>query len=193
MEVLDSKPLPDVSSIELAHRHDCGDESCDHIVQDEADNPTPTAALPETLTPKQLGQLRRLWVTQTNGTVKACGHKDNFSFIENKRAGKPPNNNCIYCWEAYFMTSVDLDLIHTVLTTKGGKALVAMKGTKFVRMFHGFLSTKMLPMLAAEVNAANKNPETDATVPATIVGGTFGNGNEGSEVPAVGSTQPTVG
>src|SRR5271166_5125921 len=80
--------------------------------------PLPPAPAPEQLTRKQLGQLRRQWITQINGTVKACGHKDNFSKTE-KRAGKQPNNNCVYCWEAYFMTSVDLDLIHTVLTTKG--------------------------------------------------------------------------
>jgi hypothetical protein len=74
------------------------------------------------------------------------------------------------------MTSVDLDLIHTVLTQKGSKALVAMKGTKFVRMFHGFLSTKMLPMLAAEIQK-----EAEATSPATIVGGTFGTDQATSE------------
>lgn len=80
------------------------------------------------------------------------------------------------------MTSVDLDLVHAVLTQKGARALTAMKGTKFVRMFHGFLSTKMLPMLAAEIN----KPGTVPMDPATIVGGTFGNGNQSSEVPAIG-------
>jgi hypothetical protein len=131
--------------------------------------PTPEAPKPGTLTRKQLGQLRRMWITQVNGKVTACGHKDNFSKTE-KREGKQPNNNCIHCWEAFFMTSVDLDFVHTVLTQKGGKALVAMKGTKFVRMFHGFLSSKMLPMLQAEINKENT-----AELPATIVGGTFQN------------------
>jgi hypothetical protein len=148
--------------------------------------PEPAAppAAPDKLTPKQIGQLRRQYITNVNGTVKSCGHKDNFSKNE-KREGKTPNNNCAGCWEAYFMTSVDLDFIHTVLTTKGAKALVAMKGTKFVRMFHGFLSSKMLPMLAAEIN--NKTlPEEVA--PAQIVGGTFGT-NEVSEVSSVGSPQ----
>ena len=80
------------------------------------------------------------------------------------------------------MTSVDLDLVHAVLTQKGARALTAMKGTKFVRMFHGFLSSKMLPMLQAEINKENA-----AELPAQIVGGTFDNrGNEGSEVPTIG-------
>jgi hypothetical protein len=131
---------------------------------------TPMPEKPPQLTAKQIGQLRRMWVTNANGTVTACGHKDNFSKTE-KREGKQPNNNCIYCWEAYFMTSVDLDFIHAVLTQKGGKALVALKGTKFVKMFHGFLSTKMLPMLQAEINKENTAP---AEAPAQILGGTFG-------------------
>jgi hypothetical protein len=74
-----------------------------------------------------------------------------------------------------------------VLTQKGGKALVAMKGTKFVRMFHGFLSSQLLPALAAEIN---EKPQDEA--PAQIVGGTFGT-NESKEVPATGSTQQIAG
>ena len=117
-----------------------------------------------------------------NGTVKKCGHKDNFSKTE-KREGKQPNNNCVYCWSAYFATSVDLDFVHTVLTTKGGKALVAMKGTKFVKMFHGFLSSQLLPALAAEIN---KEVATAIGVedPAKVIGGTFGNNTAGNEVQA---------
>jgi len=82
------------------------------------------------------------------------------------------------------MTSVDLDFIHAVLTQKGGKALVAMRGTKFTKMFHGFLAAKLLPALAAEIN--------NAEPPAQIVGGTFG-ANEGTEVQATGSTQQIAG
>jgi hypothetical protein len=125
------------------------------------------------LTRKQIGQLRRQYITKVHGTVKACEHKAKFA------KDKDPNNNCIYCWEAYFMTSVDLDFIHSVLTQKGAKALISMRGTKFVRMFHGFLSTKMLPMLAAEIK------KTEA--PVTIEGGTFG--NTSTEIQAVGVTE----
>jgi hypothetical protein len=121
-------------------------------------------AVPEVLTRKQIGQLRRMHITVNHGVVKACGHKAKF------RKDHEPNNNCVHCWAAFFATSVDLDLIHAVLTQKGGKALVAMKGTKFTKMFHGFLSSQLLPALSAEINNA---PQTDET-PATIVGGTFG-------------------
>ena len=127
--------------------------------------PEMPAAPPEKLTRKQIGQLRRQYLTTVYGTVKACGHKAKFSKDHN------PTNNCVDCWSAYFATNVDLEFIHTVLTTKGGKALVAMKGTKFVRMFHGFLSSQLLPALAAEIN----NPGPVPMDPATIVGGTFGN------------------
>jgi hypothetical protein len=67
------------------------------------------------------------------------------------------------------MTSVDLDFVHAILTQKGGKALVALKGTKFVKMFHGFLSSQLLPALAKEINKPQETEE-----PAKVIGGTFG-------------------
>ena len=141
--------------------------------------PEMPAAPPEKLTRKQIGQLRRQYLTTVYGTVKTCGHKAKFSKDHN------PTNNCVDCWSAYFATSVDLDFVHTVLTTKGGKALIAMKGTKFVRMFHGFLSSQLLPALAAEIN----NPGPVPMDPATIVGGTFGNDSAGNEVQATSIAQ----
>jgi hypothetical protein len=129
----------------------------------------------KSLTKKQLGQLRKMHITVGHGTVRACGHKAKFS------KDHDPRNNCVSCWEAYFMTSVDLDFIHSVLTQKGVKALVAMRGTKFVKAFHGFLSSKMLPMLAAEIN--------NTELPAQVVGGTFGNNTAGNEVQADSSAQ----
>ena len=120
----------------------------------------PTPPAPDKLTRKQLGQLRRQYVTITHGRVKSCDHLARFS------KDHDPKNNCTGCWGAYFATSVDLEFIHTLLTTKGVKALIAMKGTKFTKMFHGFLASQLLPALAAEI---------DKELPATIVGGTFGN------------------
>jgi hypothetical protein len=134
--------------------------------------PAPPEAPPAELTRKQIGQLRRAHMTVVYGTVKACGHKAKFA------KDKDPGNNCIHCWFAYFMTSVDLEFIHTVLTQKGAPALIAMKGKKFVRMFHGFLSSKMLPILQAEIEKSNEE------TPAKIMGGTFGNGTTGNEVQA---------
>ncbi len=139
----------------------------------EVAEPEAPAAPPEKLTAKQLGQLRRQYVTVTHGRVRACGHLARFS------KDHDPKSNCIDCWSAYFATSVDLDLIHAVLTTKGVKALVAMKGTRFTKMFHGFLASQLLPALAAEI---------DKELPAQIVGGTFGT-NQSTEISPVGSTQ----
>jgi hypothetical protein len=144
--------------------------------------PEAPAAPPEKLTPKQIGQLRRQYLTITHGRVKACDHLARFS------KDHDPKNNCVDCWSAYFATSVDLEFIHTVLTTKGVKALVAMRGTKFVRMFHGFISSQLLPALAAEIN----NPGPVPMDPATIVGGTFGT-NQGSEVSPIGTTEQAIG
>lgn len=136
--------------------------------------PEAPAAPPEKLTRKQLGQLRRQYVTITHGRVKACGHLARFS------KDHDPKNNCTGCWGAYLATSVDLEFIHTVLTTKGVKALIAMRGTKFAKMFHGWLSSNLLPALAAEV---------DKELPAQIVGGTFGNSTAGNEVQATSIAQ----
>jgi hypothetical protein len=74
------------------------------------------------------------------------------------------------------MTSVDLDFIHSVLSTKGAKELEKIHGTKYVRMLHGFLSSKLLPMLAAETKVD----------PARIEGGTFDrNGEIQSSIPTI--------
>jgi hypothetical protein len=137
--------------------------------------PPPEAPAPEKLTPKQIGQLRRQYMTITHGTVKACGHLARFN------KDHDPKNNCVNCWAAYFATSVDLEFIHTVLTTKGVKALVAMKGTKFTKMFHGFLSSQLLPALAAE---------TQVETPAMIQGGTF---DRSGEVQNISPTIQNIG
>jgi hypothetical protein len=121
------------------------------------------------LTKKQIGQLRRRYMTVVHSAVTACGHKVKFDEVH------MPTNNCVDCWTAYFMTNVDLEGIHIVLTKKGVRALTALKGTKFVKMFHGFLSSKLLPMLKAE---------TEQLVPAdpTVIVGGINGGNGSTEV-----------
>ena len=141
-------------------------EDLTQTLEQTLSEPEAPAAPPEKLTKKQLGQLRRQYVTITHGRVKACGHLARFS------KDHDPKNNCVYC--------VDLEFIHTVLTTKGVKALIAMRGTKFAKMFHGWLSSNLLPALAAEV---------DKELPAQIVGGTFGNSTAGNEVQATSIAQ----
>jgi hypothetical protein len=141
-------------------------EQTEPSLTSSTEEPEPTAAPPEKLTRKQLGQLRRQYLTITHGTVKACEHKARFS------RDHDPKNNCPSCWAAYLATSVDLDFVHAVLTTKGGKALVAMKGTKFVRMFHGWLSSNLLPALKAEVEEKPKEETVH------IEGSTFDNASQ---------------
>jgi hypothetical protein len=134
-------------------------EQMEQNLTNSTEEPEMPAAAPEKLTRKQLGQLRRQYVTITHGRVKACDHLARFS------KDHDPKNNCPSCWAAYLATSVDLDFVHAVLTTKGVKALVAIKGTRFTKMFHGFLASQLLPALAAEI--------TKDETPAQIVGGTF--------------------
>lgn len=140
----------------------------------EVAEPEAPAAPPEKLTRKQLGQLRRQCLTINHGRVRACGHLARFN------KDHDPKNNCIDCWAAFFATNVDLDLVHAVLTQRGVKALIAMKGTRFTKMFHGFLASQLLPALAAEI---------DKELPAQIVGGTFGNDSAGNEVQATSIAQ----
>ena len=149
--------------------------STEPITVSAGEDYTPPPAAPEKLTRKQLGQLRRQYVTITHGTVKSCEHLARFS------KDHDPKNNCVHCWGAYFATSVDLEFIHAVLTTKGVKALIAMRGTKFAKMFHGFLASQLLPALAAEV---------DKELPATIVGGTF---DRSGEVQNISPTIQNIG
>lgn len=138
---------------------------------------------PDKITEKQMRQLRRQFVTLTNGTVVACRHKDNFSKTD-RRAGKIPSNNCVHCWEAYFVTSVDLEFVHAVITQKGVNELVKVYGTKFTKMFHGFLASKMLPALAAQIKAENESVQ--------IEGGTIG-GQQGTEVQAGSIAEQAAG
>lgn len=111
----------------------------------EVVEPELPAAPPEKLTRKQIGQLRRQYVTVVHGRVKACDHLARFS------KDHDPKNNCISCWSAYLATSVDLEFVHTILTTKGVAELTKIKGKRFVRMFHGWLSSQLVPALSEEI------------------------------------------
>ena len=150
-----------LSAIELAHRHDCGDENCDHTVQDEIDNPTGAPPmLPEQLTRKQIGALRRAHITVTHGSVIKCGHKAKFG------PTKTPGNNCVHCWEAFFQTAVDLEALHTLVTTEGPKGMEKKYGTKFMRNFHGFLATELMRSPALPPSTEGFNiPNLEESIP----------------------------
>lgn len=140
---------------------------------------------PAELTRKQIGQMRRQYLTVVHGTVKNCGHKARFS------ATMAPNSNCIYCWEAYFMTSVDLEGVHAVITQGGVKELVKHRGKKFTKMFHGFLASRLLPALQSQLEAVPSRMQGDISVAPKIEGGTFG--NTSGEVQAVGNIEQATG
>ena len=141
-------------------------EQMEQNLTNSTEEPEMPAAPPEKLTRKQIGQLRRQYLTITHGTVKACDHLARFS------KDHDPKNNCIDCWSAYLETSVDLEFVHTILTTKGVAELTKIKGKKFVRMFHGWLSSNLLPALKAEVEEKPKEETVH------IEGSTFDNASQ---------------
>jgi hypothetical protein len=126
----------------------------------ETDSLNQQQSEPRQYTRKEIGQMRRRYVTIVNSTVKACGHPVKFDQTTQ------PHNNCIECWSAYFLTAIDLEGVHVVLTKQGVRALIAQRGAKFVKMFRGFLNSRLMPMLNAE--AAKQGA-------VTIEGGTIGN------------------
>jgi hypothetical protein len=134
----------------------------------------PTA--PRVPTRKEIGEWRRTNITITHGTVKACGHRARFS------ATQQPKNNCAECWTAWFMTHCDLEGLHVVITKQGVRALIAQRGTKFVKMFRGFLNARLMPMLNAE--AAKQEA-------VTIEGGTIGN-KDGNRDAKLASTKSAI-
>ena len=90
---------------------------------------------PKPLTRKQIGELRRRYITVTHGTVRACDHKFN--------PKAQPKLNCVYCWDAYFMTAVDTAAIHDDLMKGGKKQLVKVYGSVFTKQFGRFLTEQM--------------------------------------------------
>ena len=151
-----------LSAIELSHRHNCGDENCNHTVQGEVDNPTGAPPmLPEKLTKKQIGALRRAHITVTHGSVIKCGHKAKFG------PTKTPGNNCVSCWEAFFKTAVDLEALHTLVTTEGPKGMEKKYGKKFMRNFHGFLATELMrsPALPKPSTEGFNIPNLEESIP----------------------------
>ena len=132
-----------LSVVELAHKRYCGDPNCGHNIPTVSTEPSPVPA-PQLPTRKQLGQLRRRYLTIVHGVVRACGHKAKFS------STKQPTNNCVDCWVAFFSTSVDLLSVHKLLADKGVRGLEAEYGTKFMRAFHGFLALYLKEQREAE-------------------------------------------
>lgn len=76
--------------------------------------------------------------TVRHSTVNACGHKLDLRNF-------PSNANCWHCWEAFFSVSPDgVASVHDLLLTGGTKAVIAMHGAKFAKMFGKFLQKKLM-------------------------------------------------
>ena len=111
---------------------------------------TPAAepvAPPKRMTLKEWKQIMRLYFTVRRDQVKACGHK--LDIVSG------PRTNCEYCWFAYFNNNASMVQTADECFQKEGKqTLVAIRGTKFVKMFLRFMGTiARLRAEAAELQA----------------------------------------
>ena len=99
---------------------------------------------------KQVREWRARNFTVRHSTVNACGHKLDLGHF-------PKHANCWPCWEAFFSVSPEgVASVHNLLLTGGTKAVIAMHGSKFTKMFGRFLREKLLKEYASqEVQAAS--------------------------------------
>jgi hypothetical protein len=89
-------------------------------------------------TKKEIGQMRRRYVTVQNSTVVTCGHKF-------KTDGSTPSTNCDDCWHAFFKVNPELiERIHNILRTSGAGVLMASMGRKFVKKFMRYLEAELV-------------------------------------------------
>lgn len=110
--------------------------TAENVVNTDAKDLAVEPEKPKTLTRKELGQLRRRYITVVHGTVRACGHKFN--------PKSQPRTNCESCWEAYFFTAVDTAAIHDDLQKGGKEKLIAVYGKVFTKQFGIFLMNQLM-------------------------------------------------
>ena len=86
------------------------------------------------LTSIERGKMMKLYWTQTNGIVAACGHK----LSEHAE----PKNNCTDCWVAFFTNHGELTkTANECYKNEGKDVLIALKGVKFTKMFGRYMNT----------------------------------------------------
>lgn len=85
------------------------------------------------LTRKQIGELRKRFLTREYSRVIACGHK----FVPDSM----PHNHCNACWEVFFKSS-DLVEIHDALQVSI-PAVITLHGEVFVKQFRRFLKLQL--------------------------------------------------
>lgn len=112
-------------------------------------------------TPRQIGQMRRRYITVTLGHVVACGHP----FWTDRQ----PARNCADCWNAWFQTNPELiERIHNVLRTGGPSVLIATMGRKFVKRFGKYLETVLVTPKGVTLD---QTLDKEASVPYTEIRG----------------------
>lgn len=100
-------------------------------VKDVSFNPSKPTPAPPKFTPKQIGKLRRQFITVTHGTVNACKHKFHPT--------NEPRTNCDNCWEAYFRVQTGVVKgIQSIVNALGEAELVKARGVKYLRRYKEF-------------------------------------------------------
>lgn len=111
----------------------------------------PSAPKPEPLTKKQIGQMRRQYLTRVLPDVVACGHKFN--------PERPPVTKCLDCWTAFFKNSADIERLHKALTEDGIKSMRRTYGDRYVQMFSRFIQDQLTQFRAERQNGISKETE----------------------------------
>jgi len=104
-----------------------------------AEKPKPTR--------KEIGEWRARNFTVRHATVLACDHKLDLRHF-------PTNSNCFDCWYAFLESNPDgVASVHELLQQGGTKALEAMHGKKFVKMYGKYIQKKLLGLRDATTSA----------------------------------------
>ena len=89
-------------------------------------------------TGKQIGEWRLHNFTVQRPIVTACGHKLDLTAF-------PSQANCFACWEAFFSAHPEgVGAVHDLLQQGGSKAVVAMYGKKFTKMYGRYLQKQIM-------------------------------------------------
>jgi len=129
--------LTEAEAVSLTEAEAASVATGNHDVQNQAGGNQATTPAPRAPNRREIGRMRRQYLTITRATVDACGHKFNHE--------KQPTDNCPDCWYAYFKTSVNMDELHQQLSIPkfGPLVLTREYGAKFVKMFRRFLTREL--------------------------------------------------
>lgn len=102
-------------------------------------------------TRKEIGEWRARNFTVRHATVVACDHKLDLRRI--------PTTHCFDCWYAFLESNPEgIASVHELLQQGGTKAVEAMHGKKFVKMYGSYIQEKLLKLRAAS------EPQPESTI-----------------------------